>query len=106
MGACDEYGVTPVEAPTAATAPTPTPSTLQSFAEFSEWIAERTDRARFFQALRLTTRVAKDLWSPDPYKYESARIQLAKSIGFEPTTLPNITSLVPSSIVDTIEGPH
>jgi hypothetical protein len=37
------------------------------------------------------------LWSPDPYAYESARIQLAEALGFAPATTPSITSLSPSS---------
>jgi hypothetical protein len=37
------------------------------------------------------------LWSPDPYAYESARIQLAEALGFAPATTPSVTNLNPSS---------
>jgi hypothetical protein len=37
------------------------------------------------------------LWSPDPYAYESARIQLAEALGFAPATIPTVTGLSPSN---------
>jgi hypothetical protein len=37
------------------------------------------------------------LWSPDPYAYESARIQLAEALGFAPAATPSISGLSPSS---------
>ena len=45
----------------------------------------------------LNYNACEGLWSPDPYAYESARIELAEALGFAPATTPSVTGLNPTS---------
>ncbi|MGA2632668.1 MAG: glycoside hydrolase domain-containing protein [Terracidiphilus sp.] len=99
-GAWYEYGVTPVGTAYSGNCTDPNPINSPIFGNLPNGLPNGPT-GQGSSGAALNYEGCEGLWSPDPYKYESARIQLAEALGFAPATIPNITSLVPSSGVNT-----
>jgi len=91
-----EYGVTPVGTAYSGNCTDPNPINSPIFGDLPNGLPDGpTGQGSSGSALGYAA--CEGLWSPDPYAYESARIQLAEALGFAPATTPSVTGLSPSS---------
>jgi hypothetical protein len=95
-GAWYEYGVLPVGTAYSGNCTDPSPIDSPIFGNLPNGLPNGpTGQGSSGPALGYEG--CEGLWSPDPYAYESARIELAEAIGFAPATTPSVISLSPSS---------
>jgi hypothetical protein len=91
-----EYGVTPVGTAYSGNCTDPNPINSPIFGDLPNGLPNGpTGQGSSGSALGYAA--CEGLWSPDPYAYESARVQLAEALGFAPATTPSVTGLSPSS---------
>jgi Chitobiase/beta-hexosaminidase C-terminal domain/IPT/TIG domain/Family of unknown function (DUF6067) len=91
-----EYGVTPVGTAYTGNCTYPSPIDSPIFGDLPNGLPNGPT-GQGSSGSSLNYDACEGLWSPDPYAYESARIQLAEALGFAPATTPSISSLSPSS---------
>ncbi|MGD0732169.1 MAG: glycoside hydrolase domain-containing protein [Terracidiphilus sp.] len=95
-GAWYEYGVTPVGTAYSGNCTYPTAIDSTIFGDLPNGLPNGPT-GQGSSGPGLNYDACEGLWSPDPYAYESARIQLAEALGFAPATTPSVTSLSPTS---------
>jgi hypothetical protein len=95
-----EYGVTPVGTAYSGNCTWPNPISSPIFGNLPNGLPNGpTGQGSSGSALNYAA--CEPLYSPDPATYEAARIRLAQALGFAPATTPSVTSLSPSSGVNT-----
>jgi hypothetical protein len=95
-GAWYEYGVTPVGTAYSGNCTDPNPINSPIFGNLPAGLPNGPT-GQGSSGPSLGYEGCEGLWSPDPYAYESARIQLAEALGFAPATIPTVTGLSPSN---------
>ena len=95
-GAWYEYGVTPVGTAYSGNCTWPSPINSPIFGNLPAGLPNGpTGQGSSGPSLGYVG--CEGLWSPDPYAYEFARLQLAEALGFAPASIPSVTGLSPSN---------
>jgi len=92
-----EYGVTPVGTAYSGNCTDPNPIDSPIFGDLPNGLPNGPTGQGSSGFASASYPPCEPLWSPDPYAYESARIQLAEALGFAPATTPSVTGLSPTS---------
>ncbi len=95
-GAWYEYGVTPVGTAYSGNCTDPNPINSPIFGSLPAGLPNGPT-GQGSSGPSLGYEGCEGLWSPDPYAYESARIQLAEALGFASATVPTVTGLSPTN---------
>ncbi len=99
-GAWYEYGVTPVGTAYSGNCTYSSPINSPIFGNLANGLPYGpTGQGSSGSALNYNG--CEPLYSPDPATYEAARLKLAQALGFAPATTPSVTSLSPSSGLNT-----
>jgi len=91
-----EYGVLPVGTAYSGNCTDPNPINSPIFGDLPNGLPNGPT-GQGSSGASLGYNPCEGLWSPDPYAYESARIELAEALGFAPASTPSVTGLSPSS---------